>query len=200
MASSPLPPRTKHLALIGNFLPRQCGIATYTTDTYLALQDRFPEIKVDVYAMDDRAEGYDYPPEVTGSIAQEDRLAYLSTARAIEASGAQAVWIQHEYGIFGGPAGEYLLALLDRLTIPVIVTLHTILETPNDDQRRVMDGLLKRAARVIVMADIGRDILMRVYGADPRTIMMIPHGVPDRPLIDPDTMNRGSAGKGARSC
>lgn len=130
MAPSPLPPRTKHLALIGNFLPRQCGIATYTTDTYLALQDRFPDIKVDVYAMDDRAEGYDYPPEVTGSIAQEDRLDYLTAARAIEASGAQAVWVQHEYGIFGGPAGEHLLALLDRLTIPVIVTLHTILETP----------------------------------------------------------------------
>lgn len=188
MATSPLLPRTKHVALIGNFLPRQCGIATYTTDTYLALQDRFPDIKVDVYAMDDRPEGYDYPPEVTGSIAQEDRLAYLSGARAIEASGAQAVWIQHEYGIFGGPAGEHLLALLDRLTIPVIVTLHTILETPNDDQRRVMVGLLKRAARIIVMADIGRDILMRVYGADPRTIMMIPHGVPDRPLVDPDSM------------
>jgi len=188
MASSPLPPRTKHLALIGNFLPRQCGIATYTTDTYLALQDRFPDIKVDVYAMDDRAEGYDYPPEVTGSIAQEDRLAYLTTARTIEASGAQAVWVQHEYGIFGGPAGEHLLALLDRLTIPVIVTLHTILEDPNDDQRRVMNGLLKRAARVVVMADIGRDILMRVYGADPRMIMMIPHGVPDRPLVDPDTL------------
>lgn len=188
MASSPQMPRTTHLALIGNFLPRQCGIATYTTDTYLALKDRFPDIRVDVYAMDDRPDGYLYPPEVSGSIAQEDRLAYLSTARAIEASGAQAVWVQHEYGIYGGPAGEHLLALLDRLTIPVIVTLHTILENPNDDQRRVMDGLLKRAARVIVMADIGRDILLRVYGANPRAIMMIPHGVPDRPLVDPDAM------------
>jgi len=108
--------------------------------------------------------------------------------------------VQHEYGIYGGPAGEYLLALLDRLTIPVIVTLHTILENPNDDQRRVMDGLLKRAARAIVMADIGRDILMRIYGADPRTIMMIPHGVPDRPLVEADSMKARFGWKATRSC
>ena len=185
MASSHVQPRTTHIALIGNFLPRQCGIATYTTDTYTALTGRFPGLKVDVYAMNDRPQGYDYPAAVTGTIAQDDRAAYLAAARDIEASGAQAVLLQHEYGIYGGAAGEHLLALLDRLSLPVIVKLHTILENPNDDQRRVMDGLLKRAAKVIVMAEIGRDILTRVYGANPKAIMMIPHGVPDRALIDP---------------
>ena len=188
MASSQPVPRTNHIALIGNFLPRRCGIATYTTDTYLALAKRYPDMQIDIYAMNDRAEGYDYPPEVTGTIAQEDRLAYLAAARDIEASGAQAVWVQHEYGIYGGTAGDMLLALLDRLSLPVIFTLHTILENPNDDQRRVMDGLLKRAAKVVVMAEIGRDILTRVYGANPRAILMIPHGVPDRALINPDVM------------
>ena len=188
MADAPIAPKTSHVALIGNFLPRQCGIATYTTDTYLALTDRFPGMKVDVYAMDDRPGGYDYPPEVTGSIPQEERAAFLETARKIETSGAQAIWVQHEYGIFGGSAGEHILALLDRVSLPVIVTLHTILENPNDDQRRVMEGLLKRAARVIVMAEIGRQILLDVYGANPKAIMMIPHGVPDRALVDPDTM------------
>lgn len=180
--------RTTHIALIGNFLPRQCGIATYTTDTYLALVDRFPGLRVDVYAMNDRPQGYDYPAEVTGTIAQDDRMDYLAAARDIEKSGAKAVWLQHEYGIFGGPAGEHILALLDRVSVPVIVTLHTILETPNDDQRRVMDGLLKRAAKIVVMAEIGREILVRVYGANPNSILMIPHGVPDRALVDPDTM------------
>ena len=188
MATTPLAPKTRHIALIGNFLPRQCGIATYTTDTCKALKDRYPGLRVDVYAMNDRAEGYDYPPEVTGTIAQDDRLSYLDAARAIEASGAQAVWIQHEYGIYGGSAGEHILALLDRLSIPVIITLHTVLEDPNDDQRRVMDGLLSRAARVIVMAERGRRILRDVYGANNAAIMTIPHGVPDRPLVDPDTM------------
>ena len=181
-------PSTQHVALIGNFLPRRCGLATYTTDTYKALTERFPGMRVDVYAMNDRAEGYDYPPEVTGTIAQDERAAYLAAARDIAASGAQAIWLQHEYGIFGGSAGEHILALLDRVALPVIVTLHTVLENPNGDQRRVMDGLLSRAAKVIVMAEIGREILVRVYGANPNAILMIPHGVPDRPLVDPDSV------------
>ncbi|MGN6268689.1 MAG: glycosyltransferase [Sphingomonas sp.] len=181
-------PRTTHLALIGNFLPRKCGIATYTTDTYNALKTRFPDMAIDVYAMDDEPGAHLYPPEVTRAIPQNDRRAYLEAARAIEASGVQAVWLQHEYGIFGGPAGELILALLDRVSAPLIVTLHTILENPNPDERRVLEALLKRAARVVVMADRGRDILARVYDADLRKVVMIPHGVPDRPLVEPDMM------------
>ena len=176
------------LALIGNFLPRKCGLATYTTDTFTALKGRFPDLRIDVYAMDDQPGLYAYPAEVTRSIPDQDRMAYLDAARAIEASGAQAIWLQHEYGIFGGPAGEHILALLDRVSIPVIVTLHTVLEKPNPDQRRVMEGLLRHCARVIVMAERGREILERVYGASGRTIVMIPHGVPDRDFVDPDVL------------
>jgi len=175
-----------HLALLGNYLPRKCGLATYTTDTYLAMKARYPDLRVDVYAMDDHPGRYAYPPEVTRAIPQHDRTAYSDAARAIQESGAQALWVQHEYGIYGGPAGDYLLGLLDRITLPVIVTLHTILEQPSDDERRVMDGLLRRATRVIVMADAGAAILKRVHGADDRQITMIPHGAPDRPLTDPD--------------
>lgn len=177
-----------HLALIGNFLPRKCGLATYTTDTFTALKSRFPDLKIDVYAMDDHPGRYEYPPEVTRSIPEQDRMQYLEAAREIEASGAQAVWLQHEYGIYGGPAGEHILALLDRVSMPVIVTLHTILEKPNADQRRVMERLLRRAARVVVMAERGREILERVYGASGRSIVMIPHGVPDRDFVDPNTL------------
>ena len=173
------------IALIGNFLPRKCGIATYTTDIFRALNAAFPNLDVDVYAMDDVAGGYDYPPEVTGTIAQQDRVAYLDAARAIEASGAKAIWLQHEYGIFGGTAGDHILALLDRVQLPVIVTLHTVLDKPNADQRRVMEALLRRAARVIVMAERGRETLRRVYGAETRRVAVIPHGVPDRPFADP---------------
>ena len=178
----------KHLALIGNFLPRLCGIATFTTDTFTALRHRFPDMQVDVYAMDDHPGRYVYPSEVTGAIAQDDLTAYLDTARMIDASGAEAIWVQHEYGIFGGSAGEYLLSLLDRMTLPVIVTLHTILEKPSADERRVMEGLLRRAAKIVVMADRGRDILRRVYGANPKQVVMIAHGVPDRALVDPATL------------
>src|SRR3569623_850224 len=186
--STRTPTAIDHLALIGNFLPRKCGLASYTTDTFTALRDRFPEMTVDVYAMDDHPGSYDYPPAVTRAIPEQDRLAYIEAARAIEASGAQAIWLQHEYGIFGGSAGEHILALLDRVSLPLIVTLHTVLENPNPDQRRVMAGLLSRAAKVIVMAEIGRELLVRVYGANPNAILMLPHGDPDRPLVDPDSV------------
>ncbi|MGK6354564.1 glycosyltransferase [Sphingomonas sp. DT-207] len=188
MTSSTPAPGISHLALIGNFLPRKCGMATYTTDTFEALKQRYPELKVDVYAMDDHPGRYDYPEAVTRAIAQDDRGDYLKAARAIEASGAQALWIQHEYGIYGGPAGECLLALTDRLSIPIITTLHTVLEKPSADERRVMEALLRRSSRVIVMADKGRDILKRVHGADERKIVTIPHGVPDRMFVDPDSL------------
>ncbi|WP_313536559.1 glycosyltransferase family 4 protein [Sphingomonas sp.] len=184
MARSPMGPRIRHLALIGNFLPRKCGIATFTTDTYTALAERYPDIQVDVYAMDDLPGHYAYPPQVTGSIAQNDRSAYLETARKIEASGAEALWIQHEYGIFGGAAGEQLLALTDRVSVPVIVTLHTVLERPSADERRVMEALIRRASTLIVMAEKGREILKRVHGVEDSKIEVIPHGVPDRAFAD----------------
>ncbi len=186
--TSPLPDRVDHIALIGNFLPRKCGLATFTTDCYEGMRARFPGMRVDVYAMDDRPGSYDFPPAVTATIPQDDRAAYLDAARAIDASGAQAIWVQHEYGIYGGAAGEHLIALLDRSGLPVIATLHTVLEAPNPDERRVMEALLRRAARVIVMAEKGRDILRRAHGVDPRKVVVIPHGVPDRAYVDPDSM------------
>ncbi|MFV0625411.1 glycosyltransferase [Sphingomonas sp. ac-8] len=183
--NSAVPGGIDHIALIGNFLPRKCGLATFTTDTYDALKQRYPDLTVDVYAMDDKPGAYAYPPAVTHSIVQKDRAAYSDAARRIAESGAKALWVQHEYGIYGGSAGDYLLALLDRIAIPVIVTLHTILERPSADERRVMDALLRRAARVIVMAEKGRDILTRVHDVDPRKLVMIPHGVPDRAYAEP---------------
>ena len=188
MANSASGAAIGRLALIGNFLPRKCGLATFTTDVYQAMRARFPEVAVDVYAMDDHPGRYAYPAAVTATIPQDDLSAYVDTARVIEASGAQAIWVQHEYGIYGGTAGDHLLALLDRTTLPVIVTLHTVLEKPSADERRVMEGLLARSARIVVMAERGREILRRVYGANPRQIVTIPHGVPDRPLVDPETM------------
>ena len=181
-------PRATRIALIGNYLPRQCGLATFTTDTHQALARTYPDLAVDVYAMDDHPGRYEYPAAVTHAIPQDDRDGYLDAARRIAASGAQAVWVQHEYGIFGGPAGSYLLALLDRLTIPAIATLHTVLEKPSAEERLVMEALLRRCSKVIVMAERGREILQRVYGAQPGAIAVIPHGVPDREMVDPDAM------------
>lgn len=178
----------RHIALIGNFPPRRCGIATFTGDVQAALAGRFPDLAVDVYAMDDGHGPYAFPDAVAASIAEDDLPAYRAAARRIEASGAELIWVQHEYGIFGGRSGAHLLALLDETDLPVAATLHTILAEPDPDQRRVMEALVRRCDRLFVMAERGREILIETYRAPPERISAIPHGVPDRPLAPPDAM------------
>ncbi len=173
----------RKVALIGNALPRRCGLATYTSDTADALRASFPEIPVDHYAIDDGT-GIQYPADIH-TIAMADRAAYGAAGRAIANSNAGVLWLQHEYGIFGGAAGDYILDLLDALSIPVVTTLHTILENPSPDERKVFDRLIERSARLIVMADKGFTILTQTFGVDPARIDVIPHGVPDRPFVDP---------------
>ncbi|MEP6786019.1 MAG: glycosyltransferase family 4 protein [Sphingomonadales bacterium] len=173
-----------HVALLGNFPPRLCGLATYTYDCWQSLSAHPTNPTVDVYAMDDgQVEGYG--PEITQLIPQDDITAYQAAADRIDASGAQVLWIQHEYGIFGGESGSHLLALINRVKTPIAVTLHTILENPNGTQRAMMDALLARSTTIIVMAEKGRDILAATHGIDPARVTVIPHGIPDRPLIDP---------------
>ncbi|CAN5622001.1 hypothetical protein BH10PSE14_BH10PSE14_44730 [soil metagenome] len=177
--------RAGRIALVGNALPRLCGLATFTSHVHDALRARFPGIVVDHYAMVDPGRVYRFPPTVAGTIEQDERASYRAVAEAIGASGADMVWIQHEFGIFGGPAGSHLLDLLDRVTVPVVVTLHTVLESPDDDQRRVMDQLAARASLLIVMAERARDILESTYRIASGRITVIPHGVPDRRYVDP---------------
>ncbi|MEO6247095.1 MAG: glycosyltransferase family 4 protein [Sphingomicrobium sp.] len=179
-------PTLRHLAIIGNALPRRCGLATFTTDTVNAMRVRYPAMQVDHYAMDDDT-GVAYPDSIK-TIAVDDPAAYREAAGLIEASGAEAIWLQHEFGIFGGDAGSYILGLLERSTLPLVVTLHTILEQPSDSERHVFARLLERAAHLIVMARSGRTILREVYGVADEMISVIPHGVPDRSYVDPDTV------------
>jgi len=189
--------KIQRIALIGNSPPRLCGIATFTRDVYQALHSAFPEIKLDLYAMTDPGGTYAYGPEVTCAIGQEDLNDYRAAAQRINNSGADVVLIQHEYGIFGGPAGALLLRLLDRVDAPVVVTLHTVLEQPNADQRAVIEALARRASKLIVMAEKGRELLVRVHGISWNQIAVIPHGVPDRPFVDPETVHErfGFGGK-----
>ena len=177
-------PRIERIALIGNHLPRRCGIATYTTDVARAIASRFPAIAVDVWAMNDCGKRYDYPDHLAGSIEQDDRASYLKAAREIAASGADLVWIQHEFGIFGGRAGDYILTLIDRMTVPVAVAMHTVLSGPDRDQRRVTLALVERCETIIVMAEKAKHLLIEQYGADPDSVIVIPHGIPDRPFSD----------------
>lgn len=180
----------RRVALIGNFPPRRCGIATFSEDLRSALMQFGDVSRCDVYAMTEAGVEYDYPPSVAMGLNQQDPAAYLDAARRINASGVDTVSLQHEYGIFGGPAGSMVLTLLDALRAPIVTTLHTVLERPDPDQRRVLQQIIAVSARLVVMAEKGRDILRRVYDAPASKIIVTPHGAPDMPSEPTDRFKR----------
>lgn len=180
------PAKLKRVVLVGSFPPRRCGIATFTCDVREALLEAAPETAVDVVAMTDEGATYAYGDEVVFAIRQNSLSDYLEAARRVDASGADVICVQHEFGLFGGPAGEHLMTMLDASQTPVVTTVHTVLTEPNDDQRRVFERLLARSARIIVMAERGRRMLLDVWNVPPEKIVVSPHGAPDRPLVDTD--------------
>jgi glycosyltransferase involved in cell wall biosynthesis len=174
------------LAFIGNSLPRRCGIATFTCD----LQQAFSALRTDseemIVAMTDHGQSYDYPPIVRVQVRDEKVEDYVRAADALNAWKADAVSLQHEFGIFGGESGVHVLTLLSRLTMPIVTTLHTVLSEPSSMQRRVLTDIVGLSSKVIVMAEKGRDLLCSRYGVPPEKIELIPHGIPDTPYAHPD--------------
>jgi glycosyltransferase involved in cell wall biosynthesis len=192
------PPSTiSKVAFIGGYLPRKCGIATFTTDLRCAVAKEHPEIRCLAVPVNDRAEGYNYPPEVRFEIAEQDLPSYLRAADFLNITDVDVVCIEHEFGIFGGPAGSHLLALLRELRMPVVTTLHTVLREPNEEQRRVMRDLARFSTRLVVMSERGRNFLLEIYGVPAEKIDVIPHGIPDMPFADPNYFKDefGVAGK-----
>lgn len=173
----------RRVALIGNFTPRRCGIATFTADVFASIA---ADVDCTVIAMQDAKDDLVYGAPVNQVIRQNVPEDYVAAARALNEDGVDVVSVQHEFGIFGGSAGEYLLHFLDALKCPVVTTLHTVLKEPDADQCRVLSAILRRSARVIVMSELGRAILIGRYNADPAQILVVPHGAPDRPFLPPD--------------
>lgn len=178
--------RIRRVLMIGNYPPRQCGIATFTADLCEALVQAAPEVECQVVAMNDRGEGYAYPARVCFEIDQDNREHYDIGADFINLHRPDVVCLQHEYGIFGGRAGRYILSLLKQIHAPVVTTLHTILREPDADQAQVMRELIERSDRLVVMAQRGREFLQEIYGAPEEKVVFIPHGVPDLPFVDPN--------------
>lgn len=174
-------PRRLKVALVGSFAPRKCGIATFTTDIWEQLARFRSEVEVDVYALDDPENPLTYE-NVAATIASDSHAAYEAAAARINASAPDAVWIQHEYGIFGGDCGEMVCDFVDRIAAPVILTLHTVLLDPSDRQRAILRHLIARASRIMVMSRHSRDLLARHYDAPEDLIDIIEHGAPDRPF------------------
>lgn len=177
---------TRKIAFLGDYLPRKCGIATFTTDLRCAVAAEVRTIQCPVVPVNDLAGGYDYPPEVRFEIAEQDLPSYLRAADFLNITAVDAICVQHEFGIYGGPAGSHLLALLREVRMPVVTTLHTILREPNAEQRRVMRELICLSTRLVVMTERGREILLEVYHAPKAKIDLIAHGIPDMPFADPN--------------
>ena len=170
------------VAFLGDYVPRLCGIATFTHDLCEAVSAASPESECYVGAVNDRASGYDYPERVRFQLLEKDIDAYRRAADYLNFNNADVLCVQHEFGIYGGPAGSHLLALLKEVRMPVVTTLHTILSKPDATQRRVMDALVQRSERMVVMAQKGAEILQETYSVPLSKIDVIPHGIPDIPL------------------
>jgi glycosyltransferase involved in cell wall biosynthesis len=181
----PLPMPTR-IAFIGNYLPRQCGIATFTTDLCTAMAAEFGNGRLFAIPVNDPDSSYQYPEQVRIELEQEDRSSYERAAEFLNFNGNDLVCMQHEYGIFGGIAGSHILALLRRLKMPLVTTLHTVLREPDHNQRAVLDEIGHLSDRLIVMSKHAARLLCDVYGVPGEKIDVIPHGVPDLPFMDPN--------------
>lgn len=170
--------KVSRVAILGNHPPRRCGIATFTQDISRAL--RTSGLEVDVVAMSDQA-SYAYPSEVAFDIAQDDLPAYAAAAQSLNSAGYDLLNVQHEYGIFGGSAGSHLLTLLRNLKIPIVTTLHTVLQYPNPDQRAVLDEIIGLSQSIVVMSEKARSLLHSGHGIAADKVIVIPHGIPDLP-------------------
>jgi glycosyltransferase involved in cell wall biosynthesis len=177
--------KIRKIAFVGDHLPRKCGIATFTTDLLSAVQNAYPQSQCLCVSVNDIEDGYDYPEVVRFEIEEQDLPSYLRAADFLNISDVDVVCLQHEFGIFGGPVGGHILAMLRELKMPVVTTLHTILREPKPDQRRVIEELISLSTRLVVMADRGRQMLHDIYQAPMNKIDLIPHGIPDVGFVDP---------------
>jgi glycosyltransferase involved in cell wall biosynthesis len=185
----------RRIAILGNHLPRQCGIATFTTDLSDSIAAQFSNLDCLVVAMNDGGQSYLYPPRVGFEIDESDIGSYRRAADFLNANTVDVVSVQHEYGIFGGKAGSHVLALLRKLRMPIVTTLHTILGEPDPLQRRGMDEITRLSKRLVVMSAHGAALLRNVHGVPEQKIDVIPHGIPSVPLAGRSKNKLGLKGK-----
>jgi len=190
-----LPPQ---VLFLGSYPPRECGIATFTKDVVDAY-DRAFGFSSPVIAIDEPdAEVRRYPPEVVARIKEQSRESYARAAELVSVYPIELVNIQHEYGLFGGERGEWLVDFIRVLQKPVVLTMHTVLPDPDSDYLRVTRALCEQASKVVALSETGRGLLENVYGVDPERLAVIHHGVPDVPFQDTDAA-KASFGIGQRT-
>lgn len=174
------------VAFIGNSLPRRCGIATFTTDLQHAVAASRPDLETVVVAMTDHGQAYDYPSTVGFQINDDQPEDYIRAAEFLNDGRFEVVSLQHEFGIFGGDSGSHILALLSRLSMPVVTTLHTVLAEPTKVQREVIVRISNISSKIVVMAEKGRELLRTVYQVADEKIEVIAHGIPEFAFVEPE--------------
>lgn len=177
--------RTRKILFIGNYTPRKCGIATFTADLCESYALRYPEVICQVIAMNDTPEGYDYPDRVHFEIAEQEVDAYKQASEYINRSDADVICLQHEYGIFGGPSGSFILSTLHTIEVPVVTTLHTIWSEPTAQEEKVLKEIASLSVSLIVMTHNSAELLSNRYSIPVEKIYVIPHGIPEIAFIDP---------------
>ncbi len=192
------PRRTRPLriAVVGNHLPRQCGIATFTTDLCDAIAAGSAASDLIVVAVNDVGSSYAYPMRVRYSITEGELSSYQGAAEFLNSAKVDVVCLQHEYGIFGGKAGSHVLRLLQHLEMPIVTTLHTVLREPDLDQGLVMEEIAALSDRLVVMSQHSARFLRDVFKVPNEKIDLIPHGIPNLPFVDPDACKRSFSAEG----
>jgi glycosyltransferase involved in cell wall biosynthesis len=165
------------IAYLATYTPRQCGIGTFTKNKFEAISAN-EEHKGIIIAMDDQKSEYDYPDEVQFKIRQDEQADYIDAAKFINKSGADICIIEHEFGIFGGRDGAYLLPLMQRLNIPAITVFHTVLKTPSHSQKNIIKEIAAMSAMAIVMTPKAVEFLTQIYSISGEKISIIDHGIP----------------------
>lgn len=186
MGSESIMPGIRHIAFIGNYLPRRCGIATFTTDLCESIANEFAGVNCFALPVNDTDMGYPYPERVRFELEEKDIDSYRRAADFLNISNVDVVSLQHEYGIFGGRAGSHILTLLRELRMPVVTTLHTVLPDPDVHQRRVLEEIASLSDRLVVMSERAVEFLHEIYSVPPDKVDLIHHGIPDVPFVDPN--------------
>jgi glycosyltransferase involved in cell wall biosynthesis len=182
---------------VGSFPPRECGIATFTNDVVASFDAAFG-VRSDVIAIDEAgADERVYPRRVVARLQQDDRGSHARAAEFANAHPCSVIFVQHEYGLFGGEEGAWFLDFLDAVRKPVAVALHTVLPEPCAYHMRLVLDICSRATAVIVLSRTGRDLLIERYGVDPYKVAVIPHGVPDV-AFEPADRAKAQLGFGGR--
>lgn len=181
--------KTPRVAVVGNYLPRRCGIATFTTELCNGLARELDEEAVIAVAMNDVPEGYDYPQRVKFAVRPNMQQDYFLAADFLNSQPVDVVLIQHEFGIFGGLEGSHILHLIRALQKPVITNFHTVLKTPTSHQKSIIREIARYSSRVLVMNRKAEEMLKDIYQISPSKIKFIPHGVPDFPFRRPGIYN-----------